>query len=288
MERHSFHAMGTEVEVLVETEARDEAAAAFAGLELEFRRLESILTRFDRTSELSRLNDNGVLAAGPELREVVELALVARDRSQGRFDPTVHDAVVAAGYDRSFELIDGSVALEAPAGPAGGGVRVGESLIELDPGVRLDLGGIGKGYAVDRVLPFVGVLGPALVNAGGDLAVSAPLEAGAWPVAVETPTGSLCLGLTSGALATSGSDRRRWQAGEESRHHLIDPKTGFPSESDLLRVTAFGSSAVEAEIRAKSLFLAGEAAASFEAEFESVPAALVTLDGSCRLVGGLR
>ncbi len=287
MERHSFHAMGTEVEVLVETDARDEAVAAFAGLEGEFRRLESILTRFDPASELSRLNANGALEAGPELREVVELALVAREHSGGRFDPTVHDAVVAAGYDRSFELIGASAAVtEAPA-PAAGGVRVHESLVELDPRVRLDLGGIGKGYAVDRVLGFVGALGPALVNAGGDLAVSGPQETGPWPVAVETPTGSLCLGLTSGALATSGSDRRRWQAGKGSSHHLIDPTSGRPSESDLLRVTAFGSSAVEAEIRAKSLFLAGEADAALEADSERTPALLVTVDGRCRLVGGL-
>ena len=237
--------MGTEVEVLVETDARDEAVAAFAGLEGEFRRLEGILTRFDPASELSRLNANGSLEAGPELREVVELALVAREHSGGRYDPTVHDAVVAAGYDRSFELIGASVAVTDPPAPAGGGVRVGGSLVELDPGVRLDLGGIGKGYAVDRVLSFVGALGPALVNAGGTWPYRL-LGAGPWPVAVETPTGSLSLGLTSGALATSGSDRRRWQAGKGSSHHLIDPTSGRPSESDLLRVTAFGSSAVEA------------------------------------------
>lgn len=287
MERHTFHAMGTDVEALIETDARGEAETAFTRLEAEFRRLESILTRFDPASELSRLNANGVLEAGPELREVIELALVARAQSGGRFDPTVHDAVVAAGYDRSFELIGASVAVTDPPGMGGGGVRLGESLVELDPGVRLDLGGIGKGYAVDRVLSIAGALGPALVNAGGDLAVSAPQETGPWPVAVETPSGSLSLGLSSGALATSGSDRRRWQTDNGTSHHLIDPTSGRPSESDLLRVTAFGSSAVEAEIRAKSLFLVGEADAALEADFERAPAVLVTVDGRCRLVGGL-
>ncbi len=287
MERHAFHAMGTDIEALLDVEPGADALLGLASVEREFRRLEEILTRFDPDSELSRLNADGSIEPGPDLRAVVELALDARKRTGGRFDPTVYDALVAAGYDRSFELIGDRQAVAGDAVPAGGRVHVGSALIALEPGVRLDLGGIGKGYAVDRALAILAPYGPGLVNAGGDLAVSGIPEQGTWPVGVETSDGALTLGLTSGALATSGSDRRKWKTATGAGHHLIDPRTGLPSESDLLRVTVVASTAVEAEVLAKALYLAGEGEAVVEADALGAPAVLVTTDGRTRMVGGL-
>jgi thiamine biosynthesis lipoprotein len=286
MERHAFRAMGTDVEALLDVEPGLEAVLSLASVEREFRRLEELLTRFDEASELSRLNAAGTLEAGDDLLAVVELALEARRITGGRFDPTVHDALVAAGYDRTFELLVGGPAA-APPPRTTGGVRIRGRRIELDPGVRLDLGGIGKGYAVDRGVELLAPLGPCLVNAGGDLAVWGVPEESVWPVAVETPAGPLTLGLREGALATSGSDRRRWRAGDAVNHHLIDPVTRRPSDSDLLRVTVTAPTAVEAEVLAKALFLAGEDAAVWEADDLGVPALLVTTDGRVRRAGGL-
>src|SRR6476646_2921528 len=113
--RRRFRAMGTEVELLFEA---DGAAHHLAAAETEFHRIEALLTRFRPDSELSRLNTAGRLAAGPDLLRVVELALAARERTGGRFDINVHDALLAAGYDRSFELL--SLDHERPARPAVG------------------------------------------------------------------------------------------------------------------------------------------------------------------------
>jgi thiamine biosynthesis lipoprotein len=275
-----FRAMGTDVEFLVEAEDPERALEA---AEAEFHRLEALLSRFRPDSELSRLNEHGSLEPGPDLLEVVELALLARIRTGGRFDPTVHDALVAAGYDRSFELVpaDGPA---AGAAPCRGGVLVDGRRIELEPGVRLDLGGIGKGFAVERAAVVLAAAGPCLVNAGGDLAV----RGGSWPVGVETADGQITLELDRGAIATSGRDRRRWRRNGHEQHHLIDPRTGAPAESDLLRVTVVASDAVEAEAWAKALFLAGEDAAAAEADELGLPTVLVTADGRTRLAGGLR
>jgi FAD:protein FMN transferase len=275
-----FRAMGTDVELLVDAE---HAARALDAAEDEFHRLEALLSRFRPASELSRLNDQRSLEPGPDLLEAVELALLARVRTGGRFDPTVHDALVAAGYDRSFELVpaDGPAAATATCG---GGVLVDGRRIELEPGVRLDLGGIGKGFAVERAAVVLAVAGPCLVNAGGDLAV----RGGSWPVGVETADGQITLELDRGAIATSGRDRRRWRRNGHEQHHLIDPRTGAPAESDLLRVTVVASDAVEAEVWAKALFLAGEKAAAAEADELGLPTVLVTADGRARLAGGLQ
>ena len=109
------------------------------------------------------------------------------------------------------------------------------------------------------------------VNAGGDLAV----RGGAWPVGVAE---DLTLELSHGGIATSGRDRRRWRRDGEELHHLIDPKTGRPAESDLLRVTVVAGSAVEAEVLAKAAFLGADV---------DVPRVLVTADGRTILAGGL-
>lgn len=289
MERHVFRAMGTEVEAFLDVPPGPDALLALASVEAEFERLEALLSRFRPDSELSRLNAQGSIEADDDLLAVVRLALAARECTGGRFDPTLHDALVAAGYDRSFEALGPSGPVDPSPAPAPGGGRawIRGRRIELEPGARLDLGGIGKGYAVDRAVDLLAPLGAALVNAGGDLAVAGIPAGGLWPVGVELPSGSITLGLAQGALATSGKDRRRWQVDGEERHHLIDPRSGRPAESDLLTVTVAGGSAVEAEVWAKALFLAGADAAAAEAEARGLPALLVSADGRTRAVGGL-
>ena len=260
IERRVFRAMGTEVELLGES-------AGFAAVEREFERLEALLSRFRDDSELSELNRVGRIRASRDLLTVVELALAARDRTGGLFDPTVHEALVAAGYDRSFELLGvapaagGALHPHHVEPPGDGGVHlhhfncgtdveVRASQIRLEPGTKLDLGGIAKGYTVDRAVELLASFGPALVNAGGDVAV----QGGSWPVGVELPGETLTLALERGALATSGTDRRRWAGG----HHLIDPRTARPADSPYLRVTVAAPSAVEAEVLAKALFLGAD------------------------------
>jgi len=284
IERRTFRAMGTEMELLVDADGAAEALdSAFDGAEAEFHRLEALLSRFREDSELSRLNRDGAIDAGPDLLRVVALALDARERTRGRFDPTVHDALVAAGYDRSFEDIapESHVRCQAPDVSAGG-VSIEGTRIVLEPGVRLDLGGIGKGYAAECAAELLALAGPCLVNAGGDVAT----RGGAWPVGVETTGDPLTLELRGAALATSGRDRRRWRRGGRELHHLIDPRTGAPAETDLLRVTVVAPDAVEAEVAAKALFLAGAGAARAEADEAGIPAVLVT-ERETALAGGL-
>ncbi len=133
MERRSFRAMGTSIELLVEAE---NAGSELDACEAEFERLEQVMSRFRPDSELSRLNRAGGIDASRDLAEVVELAIAARERTGGVFDPTVHRALEAAGYDRTFDEVapdagDG----DAPA-PCGGGVVVVGRRIEVEDGIR--------------------------------------------------------------------------------------------------------------------------------------------------------
>jgi FAD:protein FMN transferase len=286
MQAYRFDAMGSWVECLVEAPPSRALRSALHAVQDEFGRLERMLSRFLPDSELSRLNRERSIQASEDLAELVELALDARERTGGRFDPTLHDALVAAGYDRTFARL-GTAGPASRVEPAGGGeVAVSGRRIELGPGASLDLGGIAKGFAADRCARRLGAHGPALVNAGGDLAVSGPRADGPWPVAVDMPNGSLTLAIEAGGLATSGRDRRRWLRDGEERHHLIDPVTLRPASGGPLAVTVAAPSATAAEVSATALFLAGRRAES-EAQRTGIPAVIVEDDGSARLAGGL-
>ncbi len=273
MLQRTFQAMGTRVDVFLDAPAGRRSHAALRWAETEFERLEQVLSRFRPDSELSALNRSGMIEASADLLRVVELALAAREQTGGLFDPTVHDALVTAGYDRSFDdLPTDAPRLRTSLGNTCGGlVHLDGRTIRLEPGTRLDLGGIGKGYAVEQVADRVALGGNCLVNAGGDLAV----RGGAWPVGVTT---DLTVELTRGGMATSGRDHRCWRRGDEQLHHLIDPRTGAPAETELVRVTVVAGSATEAEVLAKLAFLGGDV---------DVPRVLVTADGSVALAGGL-
>ena len=152
-------------------------------------------------SELSRLNRERALDdASDELLELTELALDARERTGGRFDPTLHDALVAAGYDRTFAELPQDVLDfdEFPAAPAGGGAGTSASAGGASSSARAPR---STSAASPRATPptaasrRLAAFGPALVNAGGDLAVSGPRAEGAWPVGVDVPSGTLTLAL---------------------------------------------------------------------------------------------
>lgn len=295
LQRRRFDSMGTWVECLVEAPPSPALDAALAHVEHEFARLERKLSRFRPDSELSRLNRGRSIEGSEELVELTRLALAARERTGGRFDPTVQDALTAAGYDRTFTDLCNTPRTPAAVTRvssdsqtklvAAREVQVAGRRIELGPGASLDFGGIAKGYAADRCVGELAGFGPALVNAGGDLAVSGPLAGGPWPIGVDVPGGAMTLAVARGGLATSGRDRRRWLRDGEERHHLIDPSTLRPAEGGPVSVTVAAPTATEAEVAAKSLFLAGRNA---EREARSAGAqAVIVWDRGDHQVTGL-
>jgi thiamine biosynthesis lipoprotein len=203
------------------------------------------------------------------LFELVDAALIWRKRTGGIFDPTVLQALLAHGYDRSFEEIVGSIDQNVSAKLASATVwsqvklNRAKQTITLPQGVGLDLGGIAKGWTVQQASQKLGQLGPALVDAGGDIACSNPPPSGSpWLVGIDDPlqTGRelATLTLNNEAVATSSLVRRRWQHQGQVVHHLIDPRTGAPALTDVLSVTVIGSRLPDAEIAAKVALILGE------------------------------
>jgi thiamine biosynthesis lipoprotein len=227
--------------------------------------LEQRWSRFLPDSEVSRLNQAAgtAVAVSGDTVTLIEHAAVAWRLSGGAFDPTVLGAVIRAGYDRSFELLGPDVDPQYnPLGPGADAIVIAGDTVSLPRGVGFDPGGIGKGLAADIVcseLLSAGADG-ACVNLGGDVRVAGNgPDGGSWTVAVEHPeAGAIAqIGLADGAVATSTTLRRRWRVGGEERHHLIDPQTGQPSDTDLTTATVVAGQAWMAEVLAKAVLLAG-------------------------------
>jgi thiamine biosynthesis lipoprotein len=231
--------------------------------------LEQRWSRFLDDSEISQLNRNAgtFVPLSSETVTLIERAVEAWRLSGGAFDPTILGALLRAGYDRPFDQLG-----QAPAGRngvrtlLGGGVAdiaIRRSSVRLPAETGFDPGGIGKGLAADVVCSELIEAGAdgACVNLGGDVRVMGSGPAGGgWTIAVEHPWSPLpiaVLGLAGGAVATSTTLRRRWELDGETRHHVIDPYTGEPSDTDLTLATVVAADAWVAEVLAKAVLLAG-------------------------------
>jgi thiamine biosynthesis lipoprotein len=199
----------------------------------------------------------------------------------------------AIGYDRSFEQIGARPGEETTAPiqqtPSRGqywaiGLNRSRQEINLPSGVGLDLGGIGKGWTVDRAADWLAGHGPFLINAGGDLyAYGAPPGQAGWSIGVADPwdmeRDSVRVQVRQMAVVTSTTSRRRWQRGEQTVHHLVDPRTGRPAATDAVSVTVIAPRAALAEVYAKAALILGvEAGQAWLNRIPDVEALLVRED----------
>lgn len=213
-------------------------AAAFA----EVDRLESILSDYDPASEVSRLSacapTREPVAVGPELWEVLERSVAFRDASGGAFDPMVGPLTTLwrqARRTRRMPPADKRAAARAAVGPEALALDIRRRAVVLPhPGSRLDLGGIGMGYAADRVLALLRGRGidTALVDASGDVAAAGrPPGTSGWRVSVADLAGggadAETIVLADAAVTTSGDAFQAVEIDGVRYSHVVDPRTGL-------------------------------------------------------------
>lgn len=304
--RHTFRAMGTEITLVAVTSAPGRRVTQLLRrVRHLFRHEEARFSRFRQDSELSRLNRAGHLDdPSPEFWDVLQRARTWWERTRGMFDPTVLHAIARAGYDRSFEdVLHNPPSTPVKAGRAGDvatgfrhvelagstGSR-GRRCVRLTNGVGVDLGGIVKGWTADRAARLMNPFEGFMVDAGGDIMArgNSP-ETPGWCVALEDPFDAFrhrdYVLLRDAALATSGTYRRTWltTAGERV-HHLIDPRTSAPAETDSTGATILASTVEQAEVLAKVVLLLGsERGIPLAEAAEGVEASVVLVDGTTRV-----
>lgn len=266
----AWRSMGTLIEVRVPDLPPAAAVAAIGAVRRRVEALEAALTLYRPESPLVAFNRSapGTWTEVPEaLAEGADHAVRAYRRSGGLFDPTVVPAMRAWGlYDlrgarpteQFWRRWRGRARAEAVEVDA-----AGRRLRRHDPRVEVDLGGVGKGMAVDAALSLLHAAGSrsALVNLGGSIGVLGPPPDApeGWPVGIAHPRAPgriwTTLALDAGHLATSGDYERRVETPRGACHHLLDPESGYPTRG-VASVTVRAPSGVEADLESTHRFLA--------------------------------
>ncbi|MCM3702786.1 FAD:protein FMN transferase [Paenibacillus macerans] len=251
-----------------------------AGLPELFRRsamnwfiyVENKLSRFRPDSELSALNrSNGrPFTASSLLYNVVSEANLHYQQTEGLFSPYLGAALCELGYSRSFETLTvpsktATASHNADGiGPRPAGLNEELQRITLEPGVSVDLGGFAKGWSAHRFALKLQqqAISPGAIGAGGDISLWGTPREG-WHIGIADPWQEeqnmlkLHLHGTLG-IATSSSLKRQWTDTDgKIVHHIIDPRRGTPSDSDLAQVTVLAPNLPEAEVCAKCVLILG-------------------------------
>lgn len=230
-------------------------------------------------SAISRFNTGTArdMAVSSEIGEVAREALAIADASEGRFDPTVGPLVARWGFGPIHQ------------GRSGGWQRLtagDRHISKADPALTLDLCGIAKGHALDRMIELLLDAGHDhfLADLGGELAARGHHPSGrSWQVGIEDPRAEMeglagALLLDGMAVATSGDRANGYDIGGRRFSHIIDPASGEPVESSLASVSVLGATARQADGWATALMAAGEAGPEL-AKRQGLPALFLFREG---------
>lgn len=293
----TLEAFGSAALVAVtEAAALDTARAVVERIVAEF---DLACSRFRGDSELSAVNAAAgePVEVGPVLLDAVSAALRAARLTGGDVDPTIGQALISLGYDRDFALLggDGESSLVLGSVPGWRTVTVDASrrTVRVVAGVSLDLGATAKALAADRAAEAASAAAGCgvLVSFGGDLAIAGRAPSEGWLVRVTDDHRSgfdapgQWISLSSGGLATSSTTVRRWRAGSELAHHLIDPATGRSADSAWRTVSVCAGNCLDANIASTASIIRGERAPAWLEE-RGLPSRLVGTDGVARHLAG--
>ncbi len=251
-----FTAMASPCEVLVDTDDRARAELALRIAEQEAGRIEQKFSRYLTGNLIYRINHAGgqPTPVDEETAHLIDYAAECYEMSDGLFDITSGVLRRVWTFDGSDRVPDEAAVREVLQHVGWHRVTWDKGTLTMPPGMEIDLGGLGKEYAVDRAAALIAaqIADPCLVNFGGDLFASGCRRKGRfWSVGIDDPqrSGKAALygvDLPGGGLATSGNARRflRWNG--KRLGHILNPKTGWPVEDAPLSVTVLARTCVEA------------------------------------------
>lgn len=279
----TFSAMGTQVTVAFCASDKEKAEEDIDNVKNEIHTFELQFSRFLSDSELSHLNnsDGKEFSASKEMIAILDNAQQWHNETNGIFDPSVIEALEYFGYDKSLDFQKGPVRSDANSTVSIDAyqnafthrarfrdvkINKEKQIIVLPKGLRIDLGGIGKGYIVDGIAKkLLQKYKNFWISAGGDMCLYGQTISGEpWQVNVQDPfhlesdIGHIIMDRKeSRAIATSGIMKRKGTKGDFNWHHIIDPRTGLPARNKVVAVSVVAPTVVEADICAKVILILG-------------------------------
>ena len=264
--------MGTDILLLIDCDKKEEADVAINEAERYIGEFENRFSRFVKNNELDGLNNSSGLEVSEEMRSLLIKAGNAYRETGGIFDPTVLSSLENVGYRESFGENKDKAGLSPREIQEIFFKRekfdklqvAGDGTVKKPKDLRVEFGGIGKGYAVDLIADkFREKFENFWISAGGDIFISGKDNGANWKIGVQHPAetdkdvAEIELKNEKLCLATSGIVKRRGGEGGFEWHHIIDPRTGLPAENEILSVTAIAPSVLLADVYAKTVLILG-------------------------------
>jgi thiamine biosynthesis lipoprotein len=291
--------MGTRIAVELWSEDAALGERAMTAVIDEMRRVDRLMSTYKPESQLSQVNAHAYerpVEVDPDIIDVVAKSLEYSKLSNGAFDVTYASVGYLYDYRAHRHPTDAQIAAALP------GVDYRQVVVDRDartirflrPGMRIDLGGIAKGWAVDSGIEILRGLGieHAMVNAGGDTRLLGDRRGKPWIVGIRDPRNDgkvvLRLPLEDAAISTSGDYERYFERDGVRCHHLIDPRTGRSADG-VHSVTILADDGLTAEAMSKSVFVHGvEAGLRLVERQRGVDAVVIDAAGKLHFSSGLR
>ncbi|HYE86787.1 MAG TPA: FAD:protein FMN transferase [Vicinamibacterales bacterium] len=294
--------MGSQLRVAVWSTDSARAAESIDQVFSEFDRLEALLSVWKHGSDVVRLNANAGITpvtVSDDTINVLRAAAEGSELTRGKFDITFGALTDIWRFDHDQDnIVPDRALIEARL------TRIDYRAVETDrtartafinrPGVRVHLGGIGKGYAVDRAIALLRARGftDFLIQSGGDLYVAGTNGGAPWTLAIADPRGAhdpfARVQLSDATLSTSGDYERAFLRNGKRYHHLLDPDYGEPA-GGCRSVTIVASRATLADILSTGVFLLGpDAGMALIERLPDVEGVIVTADNEVLVSSGLR
>lgn len=273
------------------------AKEALEAAETEISRLDKLLSISSESSDIYQVNQNGSGELSEDTRELLASALEFFQETDGVFDCTIEPIMEAWGFTTHDYRVPDSSELSGllPLVDASA-VSLNGDQVNLPSGVRLDLGGIAKGFTSSRVMDIFAQNGvtSGIISLGGNVQTLGRKPDGSlWRVGIQDP-GDLnsmfaVVKVADEAVITSGAYQRYFEQDEVRYHHIIDPRTGYPADSGLTSVTIISPDGTLADALSTSLFIMGpeKAAAFWQQHKDKFDAIMMTDDGTVLVTSGL-
>lgn len=287
--RRSRLMMGTVIEIMAGGQKASVLETAVDAAFIEMARLDKLLSRYEQNSDVSRLSRNdGDCEVAAETAEVLALGLDVARKSGGAFDLTLGRLKALWAIDEATPKIPDRDAISAAL------VGIGPTALALDgyqvskrtPLLQVDLGGIAKGYAVDRAIAILRQHGvtSAAVNAGGDIYLLGQRLRRPWRIGIQHPRNQDAVLETvqvhDQAVVTSGDYERFFVENGIRYHHIFDPKSGFPARG-CQSVTIIADSVALGDALATAVFVLGpEAGLQLLTRYPRTEGLIVAADGT--------
>jgi len=253
--------MGTFWEVV----SADKKAGAIVFSEVS--RIEQLLSKYIESSEISRLNLLGRLKVSPDTFYIIKKSKEFWQVTGGSFDITVGPLVDLWGFKNRQYTVPAEKKINSALKLIGSDkiiLRERDLLVELKlPGMKIDLGGIAKGYALDQAVKKLkeNKINSCLINAGGQIYALGERSGQPWKIGIKRGRGSDLserLEIRNQSVSTSGDYEQFFSRDGKRYSHILDPKTGYPACSGVISVTVVAPSGINADALSTSAFILGK------------------------------